>query len=254
MSKPTLVLVPGAWHTAATWDKVKALLEKEAYKAIAVTLPSTLGNQNVTFLDDITAVRDAVTGETSQGRDVVVVVHSYGGAVGQSAIKGLTKPEEGAQEGAKGHVVGLVSMASGFGPTGLSFIDGLGGKPPPSWEADNETGFANIVVDARDLFYHDLPDEEGKEWVHRLTKQAIKPLFEGGEWAYAGWQDVPVWYLGTSDDHALPFEAQRMMVEYARANGGNVEWGEVASSHSPMLSKPQEVVDFVVKAVNAFVK
>ncbi|POR36949.1 Uncharacterized protein TPAR_02851 [Tolypocladium paradoxum] len=29
-------------------------------------------------------------------------------------------------------------MATGFTITGVSFIDGLGGTPPPSWAADEE--------------------------------------------------------------------------------------------------------------------
>ena len=83
--KPSLVFVPGAWHRAETWNKVTNLLTAQGYKCIAVTLPSTLSSPTTTFLEDVTAVRKAITAETVQGRDVVVVVHSYGGAVGGSA-------------------------------------------------------------------------------------------------------------------------------------------------------------------------
>jgi len=43
------------------------------------------------FLDDLTAVRDVIVEVTSQGSDVIVVVHSYGSIVGSSAIKSLTR-------------------------------------------------------------------------------------------------------------------------------------------------------------------
>jgi len=75
---------------------------------------------------------------------------------------------------------------------------------------------------------------------------------EGGEWAYAGWMDLPVWFLATVEDKALPVEAQRTMVKFARDAGGDVMLRECMSGHSPMLSRPKEVVDFVLEAVAAF--
>ena len=83
--KPTIILVPGAWHTAETWDKVIALLAAQDYNCIAVTLPSTLSSPTTTYLEDLTAVRNAITAEIAEGRDVVLVVHSYGGSIGGSA-------------------------------------------------------------------------------------------------------------------------------------------------------------------------
>ncbi|KAL3421228.1 hypothetical protein PVAG01_07673 [Phlyctema vagabunda] len=253
--KPTLVLVPGAWHSIEMWNKVSSLLEAQQYRCISVPLPSTAGDISVTFGQDVRAVQDAIRAETAKGRDVVIVVHSYGGAVGQSAIKGLARPAQdestsSSTDNSAGYVIGLVMMASGFGQTGMSFIDGLGGKPPPSWRTD-PSGFAIITVPARELFYHDLPVEEGEYWVGKLTKQALKPLMEGGEDSYSGWKDVPVWFLATTDDHALPIQAQRMFVQLAQDAGGDVTTRDVASSHSPMLSKPKETAEFILEAVTS---
>jgi len=142
-------------------------------------------------------------------------------------------------------------MATGFATTGLSFIDHIGGKPPPFWIADRENGFAVIVADVRELFYHDLPEEEGNLWASRLEKQALKVLLEGGEHVYSGWKDVPVWYLMTTDDKTYPIEAQKYVVQLARDGGGDVTMREVESSHSPMLSKPKETVEFILEAVAA---
>lgn len=232
---------------------MSTLLEKEGHKCVAVTLPSTTGRVSATLGDDVNAVRDAIQAETTQGRDVVVVAHSYGGGVGQSAIKGFTRPEIG-QDGSlppTGHVIGLALISSGFGQTGTSFIDGLGGSPPPSWRID-PSGFAVIVAEPRELFYHDLPVEEGDYWVSRLEKQALKAMMEGGEFSYAGWRDLPVWFLATTEDKALPTEVQYMMVDMAKSAGGDVTLRKVASSHSPMLSNPKETAEFVLEAAAAF--
>lgn len=230
-------------------------METQGYKCVCVDLPSTASDPSATFLDDIKATRNSIMSETAQGRDVVVVVHSYGGQVGNSAIKGLTKPKEhgsASATGQTGHVIGLVMIASGFTMTGVGFLEGFGGKPPPSWKTDPESGFAIIVADPRELFYHDLPVEEGNYRVAKLEKQSLKALAEGGEHAYSGWMDVPVWYLATTEDKALPIEAQRFFVQMAKDAGGDVTLREVASSHSAMLSKPKETVDFILEAVAAF--
>lgn len=129
--KPTLVFVPGAWHKASIWSKVASILQTQQYKCVCVDLPSTASNPSATFLDDVTAVRNSIIAETTQGRDVVVVVHSYGGQVGNSAIKGLAKPREAGTSsvtGQTGHVIGLTMIASGFTPTGVAFLEGFGGR------------------------------------------------------------------------------------------------------------------------------
>lgn len=123
--KPTLVFVPGSWHHTDTWDRVVSILEVEQHKCVRVALPSTLSDPAVTLADDVKAARDLIVGETSVGHNVVVVVHSYGGFVGSSAVKGLTRPKQGGSSVTKdgsGHVIGMVMLASGFAQTGVSFI------------------------------------------------------------------------------------------------------------------------------------
>ncbi|PQE15338.1 alpha beta-Hydrolase protein [Rutstroemia sp. NJR-2017a BBW] len=225
-TKPTLIFVAGAWYSTETWSKVIKLLEAEGFKCIPVGLPTTTGDASVSFGDDFKVVREAIIGETSQKRNVVLVVHSYGGAVGQSAIRDLTRPTDKQS----GYVIGLVMTGSGFGQTGKTFMDNL-----------------------EELFYHDLPEEEGEYWVNKLLPQSSKALTEGAEYAYAGWLDVPVWYLMTMEDKALPIEVQRTMGQAVRDAGAKITMREVESSHSPMLSKPKETVETILEAVASFV-
>lgn len=81
-SKPTLVLVPGSWHTIDTWNKVVKIMEAKGLKCVPVALPSTNGSRNIGFEDDVAAVRTAIVQELDSRKDVVLVVHSYGGQVG----------------------------------------------------------------------------------------------------------------------------------------------------------------------------
>lgn len=254
---PTLVFIPGSWHQPTCYRKVTKLLqEQHQLRCISITLPSTTDNPAATFKDDLDTACDAISKETVQGRNVVVVAHSYGGMVGNSAIKDFAQPRHAALEQNRGretgHVIGLILIASGFTLTGLSFMDPFFGHPPPSWRANAESGYAELVTPPRELFYHDLPAEEAEFWSSQLTTQSLKALFEGAEYTYAGWKDVPVWYIGTVEDRGLPVVAQRMQVGMARQMGGRVEHRELQTSHSPFLSQPEATVQIMLQAINAF--
>ena len=249
MSNLSFVLVSGAWHTAQCWDAVASLLRSAGHKAVAVALPSASANRDADFAGDLSAVRNAITAETERGRDVIIVAHSFGGVVGSSAIKGLAAPVAGG-----GRVVGFVVIASGFMPSGMSMLDAMGGSPPPFWHIVD--GFAEFIdcigpAELRVMFYHDLPANKGDAWVQRLTKQSVKTMAEG-ELVYAGWRDVPCGFLATIEDKLHPIAMQRLAVQMARDAGAEVMVEEVASSHSPMLSQPQQTTDFLLRAAVSF--
>ncbi|KAF2652760.1 alpha/beta-hydrolase [Lophiostoma macrostomum CBS 122681] len=263
---PTLVFVPGSWHKPICYSKIVSILQDQhALRCVTISLPSTSGIPSATFKEDVDTARHVIAAEISQQRDVVVVAHSYGGMVGNSAIKGFARLQSDgkspfqqstasdiAVSESDGHVIGLILIASGFTLTGLSFMDPFFGHPPPAWRINTETGFADIVVPPGELFYHDLPKDEQDYWVSQLTPQSLKSLFEGGEHSYAGWQDVPTWYIGTIEDRGLPVVVQRMQVGMARGMGGLIEHRELQTSHSPFLSQPQVVVDVIQEAIERF--
>lgn len=61
--------------------------------------------------------------------------------------------------------------------------------------------------------------------------------------------------LITSDDHSMPPDLQRMLWNTTQGTeGADIAVEEIASGHSPMLSKPEETVDFIVRTMTAFKK
>lgn len=118
-------------------------------------------------------------------------------------------------------------------------------QPPPEWKVNNDTGYAELVVDARQFLYHDVDPNEAIYWASQSKTQSLKALFEGGEYAYEGWREVPCFYIGTIEDRGLPFVVQRVTVGMARGQGAVVEHVELQSSHSPFLSMPNEVADII---------
>ncbi|CEI61782.1 hypothetical protein FVEN_g2843 [Fusarium venenatum] len=250
--KPSLVFVPGAWHTPEYWGKVKSAMEAQDYKCIPVTLPTTQSTStSVNFSTDVNAVREAIMTETAQDQDVVILAHSYGGAVGASTIKGLSRKNAEDNKG-NGHVIGLFMVGTGFVASGISFLDAVGGKPPPLWAADYETNTMPLQLDPVEMLYHDLPEEEAKYWVGKLTDQALTSVTDGYEVSYEGWKDVPVWYIMTAEDKNLPLEVQKMFAQSAEKAGADLVVREIASGHSPMLSKPDDTIKCLEDALAAF--
>ena len=78
-SKPSIVLVHGGFADGTGWQHVIRLLHQDGYTVTAVQNPLT------SLADDIATTRRTI--ETQQG-PVVVVGHSYGGAVITGAAAG----------------------------------------------------------------------------------------------------------------------------------------------------------------------
>lgn len=132
MTKPTIVLVPGAWHTTEIYSKVASNLDANGYSSISQPLPSAGAvPANTSFDEDVKAIRDCLTKLIDgEEKEVILVVHSYTGMPGAEAPKDLGIKERQAK-GLKGGVVRLVfimafAMPEGFQPT-------AGGAQLPEW-------------------------------------------------------------------------------------------------------------------------
>ena len=69
---------------------------------------------------------------------------------------------------------------------------------------------------------------------------------------YAAWRDVPSTYLYCLQDAAIPIEIQKAMVE-GTASGTGIKTETVDASHSPFLSKPDEVTAAIRRAAGEVV-
>jgi pimeloyl-ACP methyl ester carboxylesterase len=68
---------------------------------------------------------------------------------------------------------------------------------------------------------------------------------------YAGWADVPVWYLHCAEDNTMNIRAQEAMVAGAKQAGASVTIKTLQAGHSPFLSKVDETVEFIREACEA---
>ena len=111
-AKPTILFIPGAWHSPEAFGQVISLLEKEGYKSIGVSLASVGAEPPLKDTsEDVKAIAKAIASEVDQEHDVIIAVHSYGGIPGCEAIKGFTKADQEAK-GKKGGVVKLLFICA----------------------------------------------------------------------------------------------------------------------------------------------
>ena len=118
-SKPAFVLIHGAWLSSACWDKLKAILVKHGYTCVCPALPSSGASPPLEdFTQDVEIIRSTVTELVKDNKDVIVVMHSYGGLPGSQALEGLDKATR-AEKGFQGGVRRLIYIMALMVPEGF---------------------------------------------------------------------------------------------------------------------------------------
>ncbi|KAF4303132.1 Microsomal signal peptidase 12kDa subunit [Botryosphaeria dothidea] len=241
-TKPTVVLVPGAWHIEHTYHKLVPDLERRGYPTLAIRNPS-VGQpaRDGLVQEDATHLRSVIDPLLAEGKEVLVVAHSYGGSVLSPSLADYAW-----KKGEKGRVLGLVYIAAFLLPVGKSL--GAIMYPPDGSDSPlkmDENGF--LQPPDPHVFYNDLPEEEQQELQKHLLPNPGNVGHEPGKGE--PWKRVPAVYIKCSKDVILPPPVQQAMLDEVGANPDyEVRVVELDSSHSPMLSMPAKVGDAIVLA------
>jgi pimeloyl-ACP methyl ester carboxylesterase len=131
MTNPTFVFSLGAWVIPAVFDATRLQLNALGFLSECPAHPS-IGAEppSKTLSDDTASLREVLTKLADEGRDLVVVAHSYGGVVASSSVEGLSKASRTA-EGKVGGVVKVVYLAAFALDKGQSLLGMLGGNYLP---------------------------------------------------------------------------------------------------------------------------
>ena len=222
-----IVLVHGAWADGSGWEGVYRSLRKENFSV------SVVQNPTISLADDVQATRRILA---AQNGPVILVGHSYGGAVITEA-------------GNDPKVVGLVYIAGWVpdkGESVSSLIDNLiksappGGPVPPILppqdgfllldKAKFPASFAADVDPERAAF---MADSQVPWGLGGLTEPISEPA----------WRSKPSWYLVAAEDRMIPPDAQRFMSKRAGATVA-----EAAGSHAVYVSQPAVVANLIAQA------
>jgi pimeloyl-ACP methyl ester carboxylesterase len=236
--KPTIVLVHGAWANPGSWGPVIQRLQADGYNVVAP--PDLL----VGVQHDAQALRDVL--DTING-PIILVGHSYGGAVITNAADGVSNVKA---------LVYIDAFAPAPGETLLQLLtstpgSALGGNPKttftptpvpgaPKGAADLYVkqpvflaGLANGIPRAQALIAY---SEQAPILSTALTDKSGPPA----------WKTIPSWYELGTHDKALPPALQLFMAKRIHAHITRVPTGHLA-----MLADPGEVTNVILKAANS---
>ena len=226
MEKPTVILVHGAFADGSGWGDVIPLVEKAGYEVTAVQNPLT------SFADDVATTRRLI--DARQGA-VVLVGHSYGGAV-------ITKAAVGAS-----NVKALVYVAA-FAPDTGENLQSLLEKYPSKIGAalvPDAAGFLYIDrTKFKEAFAADVSDRDLS--ILAAAQKPINSQTFGQVYETPAWKEIPSWYLIATNDQAINPTLQRVFAERMKATTR-----EVNSSHVPFVSNPTAVADIIDDAAKA---
>ncbi|ORY58149.1 Alpha/Beta hydrolase protein [Pseudomassariella vexata] len=230
MSKPTIVIIPGAWQKPIAYEGLAKDFRNVGYQSVVVPLP-TVGGTDLPLAglaDDVAAVQAALKKEAEKGQKAILLCHSAGGLIGSNAVAGAD------------NVAGIIFMSAFMIPKGKAILDMLGGNPLP-WmkiEGDRVTGVAEMLPQ---VAFNDLSAEAQEKWGKEMTHTSIQ-LF-GTPSSYEPWANgVPCAYIFLSDDNALPYPVQQQMAAQLGPEPISVT---LKSSHCAYLSIPDQVVSAV---------
>ncbi|KAL4814655.1 Alpha/beta hydrolase fold-1 [Aspergillus spinulosporus] len=249
MDEPIFVFIPGAWHTPDTFDRLRNLMAEQGLESVAIANPSVSaqppnGVRPTNGLHfDIKHTKAALQKLVDDGREVVVVMHSYGGAVGASAMEGLGYAQR-SQAGLRGGVIMAVWMTAFVAHKGESMLDLFGGDWGPCVRFKNDDGYIYTLNEST-VFYSDLAREEQQKCIALLKPQPIVSFTEPA--LYEPWHEIPCMYIFCDKDLGIPLAAQEA---FAKRLGTPVTF-HIDASHSPFLSQPGKVIEGIRLALKA---
>jgi pimeloyl-ACP methyl ester carboxylesterase len=221
-----VVLVHGAWADGSSWSKIIPLLEERGLHVVAVQNPLT------SLADDAAATKRVID---AQDGPVVLVGHSYGGAVISEA-------------GNNPKVARLVYVAA-FGPdTGESVATTAKAfAPPPVASEVRPIADGFLVLTTKGVtedFAQDLSALEKRVLV--ATQAPTSGSVFGAPMTDAAWHNKPAWYVVAENDRMINPDYERFAAKRMGAKTLSLP-----ASHVPMLSKPKEVAAFIAGAAAA---
>jgi pimeloyl-ACP methyl ester carboxylesterase len=215
-----LLLVHGAFHGAWCWDKLTPELDLRGIDHEEVELPF------ISWAEDVAVVRSAIDRLGSDGGDVTVLGHSFGGAI----ISGAAA-DEGAPYGNAGSLIYLTAVMLAPDQT-LTPGDGAA---MTAIKIDGETASCD-PASARSVFYHRCSIEVS-DWATSHLRPMPSALLMSPPPAVPAWRLLPSTYILCADDRIISLPAQQQMA----ANAGSTV--SIDSDHSPFLSYPGVLAD-----------
>jgi pimeloyl-ACP methyl ester carboxylesterase len=222
-SKTTIVFCHGIWADGSCFNKVIPALQADGHEVIAVQYCLD------SFEADVARIKWTLN---RVGSPMILVGHSYGGATITAA-------------GVDERVVGLVYIAAVAPDAGETVQNQLDKYPSDIFSrVEIADGCAWMLPNATEFFAGDLSEADQKlVWATHYPPGA--DLFNQQKLGadQIAWRSKPSWYVLARQDRTVHPDLQRWVSARMKA-----QVTEVDSSHVPMLSQPDVVIDVIRKA------
>jgi pimeloyl-ACP methyl ester carboxylesterase len=231
-----IILIPGFWLDASSWDEVVPVLEQAGHRTHALTLPGMeskdADRSAVTLLDHVDAVVTAIDFLDPAAGKVVLVGHSGGGAVAHAAV-----------DARPGRVARVVYVDSGPLGQGGIINDELpaenGEVPLPDWALFEDEDLVDLDDELRAAFRERaIPTPE---------HVASDPQQLSDERRY----DVPVTVIACELPSAKLREWIQQGHPYVRelAKIRDVEYVDLPTGHWPQFTRPKDLGQAILASV-----
>jgi pimeloyl-ACP methyl ester carboxylesterase len=223
----SIVLVHGAFVDASGWQAVYDILSKDGYEVLMVQNPT------VTLQSDVAATTRVIA---KAKHPVILVGHSYGGAV-------ITEAGDNAKVRS---LVYLAAFAPDIGESVYQLATGpteQGEEGPPLLPPQD--GF--LLVDPA-KFPNAFAAGADPTTTHFMAAAQVPWGLDAVQTktTVTAWRTKPTYFMITTQDRMIPTSIQRKMAARAQAKST-----DIASSHAVMLTQPQKVAAFIIKAAES---
>jgi len=234
--KPSIVFIHGAWADGSSWSRVISILQQQGYTVYAPANPLRGLTSDAAY---IASFLQSISGP------IILVGHSYGGAVitnaatGNPNVKALVYIDAFAPDQGES----LASLSSVPPPPGQS-PSCLSGDPTTVFNFVPLTGDVDLYVKPNlfpSCFANDLPSKEGAVLASTQRPFALSALPQPS--GVPAWKTIPSFYLVGTIDNVIPPFAQLFMAQ--RAHSTIVQ---VRAGHLSMISHPEAVADLINQA------
>jgi pimeloyl-ACP methyl ester carboxylesterase len=233
---PTIVLVHGAWANSGSWDGVVQRLQRDGYTVDVPPNPLQGLAYDPAYLADFL--------HTISG-PIVLVGHSYGGAVitnaatGDTQVKALVYVDAFAPD--QGQTIGqLASAVPGScvvaaDPTTIFNLAPFPGAPAGVFDAYVKQSLFPSC------FANGLPASEAR--MLAATQEPLSTIALSQKTGVPAWKTIPSWAVVGTADHVIPPAEQLAMARHAHAH-----ITEVRAPHLSMISDPGVVTQVIIEA------
>ena len=233
--KPAIVLEHGAWANTASWAAVIQRLQADGYTVYAPPNPLQGLPYDSGFLADFL---HSISGP------IVLVGHSYGGAVitnaatGDRQVKALVYVDAFAPDQNQSLAQLLASVpGSCAAPQNLTVVPFPGAPAGVGNAYITQSSFPSCMANG-------LPAREAQALAADQAPIATTALTQPS--GVPAWKTIPSWAVVGTADHAIPPALQLAMAENAHAH-----ITEVNAPHLSMISDPGVVTSVILQAVRA---